>query len=249
MIFRSIQRAVESFVLVATAGVVPAWAVQPGMKLGISFSDQFGSPGGPYNPTDTYVSREIVPSIFVGVPFGGWRWVPTLSFLEKDGYVSVWAADTTQWWGSRRNSSRALQYVSCQSDVQFTFPLGNADFYFLASPRLDLLLSNGSYQGVSPNGSGLTGWAPPSYAPATFGVSFGIGQDISIGDDVLFFEFRYDRDWTAYWSTGEESFPGGRVAESSWYNRLFLVQFGVRVNAARRRDPGASTDLWPPVGE
>ena len=83
----------------AGVGVHSAQAVEPGFKLGLGFNDQFKAAAGSYTSSDTQADREIVPTVFVGVPFGRWRWVPTLSFLEKGGHVSFFVTDTLAWWG------------------------------------------------------------------------------------------------------------------------------------------------------
>jgi len=245
---RSIRGAVGLFVFLSGVAVDTARAADPGFKLGLSVNDQFGTASMFSGFTDTYADRQIVPSLFVSVPFGRWRWVPSLSLLYKGGYIGYDVTDSSLWGAYRDGSHKSLSYLSCHSDVHFTFPLGDASFYFLAAPRVDILLSDKGYHSHPSSGSPTAPWSAPPYEPVTFGVSLGIGQDITVGEDVLFFEFRYDRDWTPYWSTEAVTFPGGGVAPSSWYNRLFIVQIGVRVNAARHATPNTSTELWPPGG-
>lgn len=223
---------------------IPAQGANPGMKLGLAINDQFAG-GGYYPSSDTYADRQPFPAIFVGFPLGRWRLAPTVSFLEKGGYGWYEVDSGSQGWPYRDNVYGSLWYISCQGDVHFTFPLGSADFYLLGAPRIDVLVSDGSPSSFGYRGDNAFYVPALSYEPVTVGLVLGLGQDISLGKDVLFFEFRYDRDLTPYLDASYEVYPGLGSTGPSWYNRMFMFQIGVRLNASRTRERSESTALWP----
>jgi hypothetical protein len=220
-----------------------AEAVDPGFKFGLAISDQFANdnPGPFYDDVQSVKTATF--GVLTSIPLGAWRCVPTLSYVQKGGDGGYFEYQYSGDW-SRYIASADLWYVSLQGDLHLTFPVGNASFYVLASPRVDVLVASTS-TGLVHATSGASWVEDTPYRSVVWGAALGIGQDIQLGRHTLFLEARYDRDLSpaleldSYTDTGS---PAQCV-----YNRTFLLQVGFRLN---ERPPGRQpeeTGVWPPA--
>ena len=143
-----------------------------------------------------------------------------------------------------------LEYLSPQSDFHFVFPVGNATFYVLAAPRLDILLEQETTVGLDGYLYAQSQADPQlsRYEPAVLGMAVGLGQDIQIGRHTVMLEVRYDWDleaaWNFYVAPPYTAYPYDLAGPV--YNRTLSLMVGLRLwTRAPQPDAPAATG-WPP---
>lgn len=229
-----------------------------GIKYGMASTDQFSTENtideynGPF-PSDVWAKTSQSYGVLMSFPLGQFRFVPTLSYIEKGG--EMWSSERDYGEGTTTWSLETdLSYLSVQSDFHLKFPFGSASFYVLASPRLDVLLTSESSGLVYTYSIGNT--REEHNAPfndIVWGAGIGLGQDIYIGKHVLFLEARYDRDLSSAWDmpyisgwTGPNSLDPVYDTQPV-FNRMFLFQIGLRFGEVSRPDRKADIGVWSPA--
>lgn len=227
-----------------------AQAAHFGLKYGVSISDQFAatSASGYSGPFPYFVGAVRSPSfgLLISAPVGRMRFVPTLVFLEKGGKVNWRQIDYsgTRAWVIY---SASPEYLSLEVDVHFTLPVGSANFYLLLSPRLDMHMASHTPDLRYAYGNSTT-FFDIAYQDLVGGLGLGLGQDIQVGKHTLFLEARYDRDLTSAAELGYAgAWTGAGYAyeKQSVFNRMFLLQAGIRFGESRARED-EKTRVWPP---
>lgn len=224
-----------------------ACAQNPGLIVGYTGSDQSAQASEEYSSVDFEASKHPTVGLLLSFDVGFWRWEPRVNYTFKGRedpllfyYYSSYDMVTVRLYDQ-------LEYLSLQSDFHLKFPVGNANFYGLCSPRLDVLLEQETTIGWDENYMSH----PPApdflrYAPTVFGLALGLGEDIQVGRHSLFLEARYDWDLEAAWTFQVEppysaSYP---LAAGSVTNQTFFLQMGIRLWTSEKKhvEPG-----WPGV--
>ena len=230
--------------------VDPAPAQQPGLKLGYSGSDQAAETSYEYGSVDFEASKHPTIGVFLSFREGPWRWEPSVNYCIKgrddalllhyySGYQEVFAEVYDR-----------LEYLSLQSDFHFVFPAGNATFYVLAAPRLDILLEQETTVGVYSFEYGSSHPVPQlsRYEPAVLGMAVGLGQDIQIGRHTVMLEVRYDWDLEAAWNfyVAPPYTPYPYELAGPVYNRTLFLMVGLRLWTRAPQPVAPATTGWPP---
>ena len=225
----------------------PIHAQTPGLIMGYTGSDQSAQEGRWYRTYDFEASSHATAGLLLSFDAGFWRWEPRVNYTFKGRENALNLYYVTQYQTKEVGVYDQLEYLSLQSDFHLKFPLGNASFYALCAPRLDVLLDQET--GISWDGN--YDLIPPhpqlsQYSPTVFGVALGMGQDIQVGRHTMFLEARYDWDLEEAWQfqVAPPYSENSSVASGPVYNRTLLLQIGVRLWTNERKyvEP-----VWPPA--
>jgi len=226
----------------------PAPAQQPGLKLGYSGSDQTAESSYEYTSVDFEASKHPTIGLFLSFGESSWRWVPSVNYCIKGREDALLLHYYSGYQEVSAEVYDRLEYLSLQSDFHFVFPVGNATFYVLAAPRLDILLEQETTVGDFEEYPSQPDPQLSKYEPTVLGMAVGLGQDIQIGRHTVMLEVRYDWDLEAAWNfnVAPPYTPYSDDLAGPVYNRTLFLLVGLRLWTRAPQPAAPNTNGWPP---
>ena len=224
-----------------------ACAQSPGLMVGYTGSDQ-SAQASEYSSVDFEASKHPTVGLLLSFDAGFWRWEPRVNYTFKGREDALLIYFYSGYDVVTVGLYDQLEYLSLQSDFHLKFPVGNANFYALCAPRLDVLLHQESKIGWEENYQSRPATAPQfaRYSPTVFGLALGLGQDIQVGRHELFLEARYDWDLEAAWTfqVSPPYHPGYPLNTGPVHNQTLFLQLGIRLWTTEKKREEAR---WPPA--
>jgi len=235
------------------AWCTPAYAIEPGLKFGLSSAHQTTEEGVSELPSTLKRVKKPTIGVLIHVPMKGWGVTSSLNYVQKGRTEAATFADNSEGYYRDVTVRDALTYLSLQVDLRVNMQIGSASFYVLAGPKVDYLLTNERSKYAQYGWpSALHAIAVPEYNKWVGGASIGLGQDITVGRHTIFLEVRYDHDITPAWELPGQ--PGTRTFSqveypAGVYNETFLFQLGLKLwtSKARPKKERLPQDHWLPV--